>query len=217
RHQDEHRHRHPVRVHASGRRAHVLQLRRRAQGRWRGREQEDLRPARLGCRRRNRHGRPCRRGRPAPGLGRKDAEVAMSDELGRNLLGIPATLLTADEEVDARLAAGEEPVDVVAQFPASSLAWSLLADEAYDDGRTVESYAYARVGYHRGLDALRHAGWRGQGPVPYSHEPNRGFLRSLYALQRAAAAIGEASEVDRIGKFLTDSDPTAAEQIAAAE
>ncbi|HXD27918.1 MAG TPA: DUF3151 domain-containing protein [Arthrobacter sp.] len=141
----------------------------------------------------------------------------MSDELGRNLLGIPETLLTADEEVDARLAAGEEPVDVVAQFPASSLAWSLLADEAYDDGRTVESYAYARVGYHRGLDALRHAGWRGQGPVPYSHEPNRGFLRSLYALQRAAAAIGEASEVDRIGKFLTDSDPTAAEQIAAAE
>lgn len=139
----------------------------------------------------------------------------MSDALGRNLLGIPETLLTPDEEVDTRLAAGDEPVDVAAQYPASSLAWSLLADEAYDDGRTVESYAYARVGYHRGLDALRHAGWRGQGPVPYSHEPNRGFLRSLYALQRAAAAIGEASEVDRIGKFLNDSDPTAAEQIAA--
>ncbi|MDN5727626.1 MAG: DUF3151 domain-containing protein [Propionibacteriales bacterium] len=138
----------------------------------------------------------------------------MSDELGRNLLGIPATLLSAEVQVDARLEAGDEPVDVVAQYPASSLAWSLLADEAYDDGRTVESYAYARVGYHRGLDALRHAGWRGQGPVPYSHEPNRGFLRSLFALQRAAAAIGEQSEVDRIGKFLDESDPTAAGQIS---
>ena len=83
------------------------------------------------------------------------------------------------------------------------------ADEAHAEGHVVESYAYARVGYHRGLDALRKAGWRGQGPVPWAHEPNRGFLRSLYALQRAAAAIGEAEEVERIGRFLNDSDPLA--------
>lgn len=139
----------------------------------------------------------------------------MSEALGRNLLAIPETLLAPDEDVSARLEAGDEAVDLAARFPASSLPWAMLADEAYDDGRTVESYAYARVGYHRGLDALRQAGWRGQGPVPYSHEPNRGFLRSLYALQRAAAAIGEAEEVDRIGTFLNDSDPTAAERISA--
>ncbi|MGO2004415.1 MULTISPECIES: DUF3151 domain-containing protein [Micrococcaceae] len=139
----------------------------------------------------------------------------MSEALGRNLLAIPETLLAPDEDVNARLEAGDEAVDLAARFPASSLPWAMLADEAYDDGRTVESYAYARVGYHRGLDALRQAGWRGQGPVPYSHEPNRGFLRSLYALQRAAAAIGEAEEVDRIGTFLNDSDPAAAPAIEA--
>ncbi|MGN0127236.1 DUF3151 domain-containing protein, partial [Glutamicibacter soli] len=125
--------------------------------------------------------------------------------VGENLLGIPATLLPEETDVLARLEAGDEAVDLAAKFPSSSLVWALLADEAHAEGRTVESYAYARVGYHRGLDALRKAGWRGQGPVPWSHEPNRGFLRSLYALGRAAAAIGEAEEVERIGKFLNDS------------
>ena len=45
--EDERRHRHPVRVHPPDRRAHVHQLRRRAQGRRRGRQQEGLRPAQL--------------------------------------------------------------------------------------------------------------------------------------------------------------------------
>ena len=138
-------------------------------------------------------------------------------DLGRNLLGIPETLLPTEPEVDARFAAGDEAVDIAAAHPTSSLAWALLADEAYDDGRTVESYAYARVGYHRGLDALRKAGWRGQGPVPWRHEPNRGFLRSLHALGRAAAAIGESDEVERIGKFLDDSDPGAKAAIEAGQ
>lgn len=135
--------------------------------------------------------------------------------VGENLLGIPATLLPEETDVLARLEAGDEAVDLAAKFPSSSLVWALLADEAHAEGRAVESYAYARVGYHRGLDALRKAGWRGQGPVPWSHEPNRGFLRSLYALGRAAAAIGEAEEVERIGKFLNDSDPSARAAIEA--
>ncbi|MGJ9403358.1 DUF3151 domain-containing protein [Arthrobacter sp. KK5.5] len=141
----------------------------------------------------------------------------MSEGLGRNLLGIPETLLPDETEVDARLAAGDEPVDVAAAQPTSSLAWALLADDAFAEGHPVESYAYARVGYHRGLDSLRKSGWRGQGPVPWRHVPNRGFLRSLYALGRAAAAIGEADEVDRIGKFLDDSDPAAKAAIEAGE
>ena len=45
--EDERRHRHPVRVHPPGRRAHVHQLRRRAEDRRRGRQQEGLRPAQL--------------------------------------------------------------------------------------------------------------------------------------------------------------------------
>ena len=44
--QDERRHRHAVRVHPS-RRRHVVQLRRRAEDRRRGRQQEGLRPAQL--------------------------------------------------------------------------------------------------------------------------------------------------------------------------
>ncbi|MCS3493340.1 hypothetical protein M2368_002352 [Arthrobacter sp. JUb119] len=135
--------------------------------------------------------------------------------VGENLLGIPETLLPEETEVLARYEAGDEATDLAARFPASSLVWALLANEAHSEGRIVESYAFARVGYHRGLDSLRKAGWRGQGPVPWRHEPNRGFLRSLYALGRAAAAIGETEEVDRIGKFLNDSDATAKAEIEA--
>ncbi|GFZ88404.1 DUF3151 domain-containing protein [Nesterenkonia alkaliphila] len=133
--------------------------------------------------------------------------------IGKNLMEPEPTLLPAEPEVVESLAAGEEPVDLAAKHPTCSLVWALLAEEALDAGYTVEGYAYARVGYHRGLDALRANGWRGQGPVPWSHEPNRGFLRALAALGQAAAAIGEINEVDRIGKLLNDSDPTAAEQI----
>jgi hypothetical protein len=78
----------------------------------------------------------------------------------------------------------------------------------------VDAYAYARTGYHRGLDALRRAGWKGQGPIPWAHGPNRGFLRSLAALQKAAAAIGEEDEAARCAKFLADSDPEAAAALA---
>ena len=133
--------------------------------------------------------------------------------LGENLLGIPATHLPQDPELNARLAAGDEPEDLARRFPSAQLPWALMAEDAWHEGREVDSYAFARVGYHRGLDALRRAGWRGQGPVPWRHEPNRGFLRSLYALGRGAAAIGEVEEVERIGKFLNDSDPTAKDAI----
>ena len=111
----------------------------------------------------------------------------------------PGTELPADSGATA-LADGQDP----------AAAWAALADRAFAAGNVVESYAYARVGYHRGLDALRRAGWRGHGPIPWAHEPNRGFLRSLHALGRAAAAIGETDEATRCRDFLRDSDPTAA-------
>lgn len=128
--------------------------------------------------------------------------------IGENLFpGPPATLLP-DDPAAADLAAGASAEDAVRAHPASSLAWADLADEAWDAGHPVESYAYARVGYHRGLDALRRNGWKGHGPVPWSHEPNQGFLRCLRSLARAAGAIGEMDEVDRIGVFLDDCDPS---------
>jgi hypothetical protein len=131
---------------------------------------------------------------------------------GRNLLGdaIPPTLLPDDSESRTALAAGRSAEEVAAGNPTVSLAWAALAEHALAGGRPVESYAYARVGYHRGLDALRRSGWRGQGPVPWSHEPNQGFLRALAALSRAAAAIDEEPERARCVQFLLDCDPDAA-------
>ncbi|MBW1604579.1 DUF3151 domain-containing protein [Streptomyces sp. JJ66] len=128
-----------------------------------------------------------------------------------NLLGgPPPTHLPDDPGPREALAGGEAPAAVAAKFPASSLAWAQLADEAYEAGNVVESYAYARTGYHRGLDALRRSGWKGHGPVPFEHEPNRGFLRALHALARAAQAIGEQEEYERCTTFLKESSPTAA-------
>jgi hypothetical protein len=128
-----------------------------------------------------------------------------------NLLGEPpATLLPDSPSARDALARGDDPAEVAAAFPAYPAAWAALADRAFAAGSVVESYAYARVGYHRGLDSLRRAGWKGHGPVPWSHEPNQGFLRCLHALGRAAAAIGESDEAARCAQFLRDSDPDAA-------
>lgn len=128
--------------------------------------------------------------------------------VGMNLLdGPPPTLLPADPAPAQAIAAGEDPAAVAATYPTSSLAWAVLADQAWADGRVIESYAFARVGYHRGLDALRRNGWKGHGPVPWAHEPNQGFLRCLRSLGRAAGEIGEADEQARIRDFLADCDP----------
>lgn len=135
--------------------------------------------------------------------------------IGENLLGPEPTLLPADAEVTAALAAGNDIDAVVRAHPESPLAWAMLANAADAAGREIEAYAFARVGYHRGLDALRRAGWRGTGPVPWAHEPNRGVLRALYALRRAAAQIGETAEVERLGEFLHGADPAAIPAIEA--
>jgi hypothetical protein len=106
--------------------------------------------------------------------------------------------------------AGDAPPDVVVGHPESPLAWATLAEAALAEGSDdVMAYAFARVGYHRSLDLLRRNGWKGQGPVPWDHVPNRGFLRALAALARAAAAIGEVPEEERCRQFLRDSSPEA--------
>lgn len=133
---------------------------------------------------------------------------------GINLLGEPpATLLPGDPEAEAALAAGTDPAEVAAAHPAASAAWAALAERALESGglpATVEGYAYARTGYHRGLDALRRNGWKGHGPVPWSHEPNRGFLRCVTMLARAAEGIGETAEQERCTQLLRDCDPSLA-------
>ena len=138
----------------------------------------------------------------------------MSTPMDQNLLGgPPPTYLPDDPAPREQLAEGVDPYAVAADHPTSSLAWAVLADQAYAEGRTVESYAFARVGYHRGLDVLRRNGWKGHGPVPWEHEPNRGFLRCLHALARAATDIGEVDEATRCTLFLRESSSAAADAL----
>jgi hypothetical protein len=94
---------------------------------------------------------------------------------------------------------------VVAEFPRSLTAWAALGDLGRDP---VERYAAYRVGYHRGLDALRANGWRGSGYVRWEHPSNRGFLRALVGLGAMATTIGETDEAERIELFLGQLDPS---------
>jgi hypothetical protein len=126
------------------------------------------------------------------------------------MAGPPPTYLPEDP-ADTELADGDAPVDVVRRHPASPAAWAALAGQARDQGADdVTVYAFARVGYHRSLDLLRRNGWKGHGPVPWEHEPNRGFLRALALLALSARAIGEVDEWQRCSEFLRDSSPSAA-------
>ena len=186
------------------------QLRRRAQGRRRGRQQEAVRPARLGQGGRGRHGRSDRRGLRAPAR-RRDPRVTMSTDGG--LLGVPETRLPVDPAA-ARLGAGEDAETVAAAYPVV-VAGVGAAGRAGPRRRPDRSRPTRTrgPGTTAALDALRRAGWRGQGPIPWSHEPNQGFLRALAALHRAARAIGETEEEQRTATFLRDSSREAAETL----
>ena len=132
---------------------------------------------------------------------------------GDLMAGPPPTHLPHDPASDA-LSSGTSPVDAVRQFPASPIAWAALASEAAAaQSDPVIVYAYSRVGYHRSLDMLRRNGWKGHGPVPWEHEPNRGFLRALALLALAARAIGETQEWERCADFLRDSSPTGYDEL----
>ncbi|KQT92167.1 hypothetical protein ASG49_09460 [Marmoricola sp. Leaf446] len=135
--------------------------------------------------------------------------------LGRDLMAGPPPTELPQDPAATELESGAPAAEVVRRHPESPLAWATLAEAALADGEVddVTAYAYARVGYHRSLDSLRRNGWKGHGPVPWSHEPNRGFLRALAALTTAAGRIGEDHEQQRCADFLRDSSPEAADQL----
>jgi Protein of unknown function (DUF3151) len=128
--------------------------------------------------------------------------------------GVPETVIPeAPGQVQGALARAQAvPEDqrkaalaaVAASFPRFIDVWAELAEISTD---TIEGYAYARVGYHRGLDTLRGAGWRGSGYVRWRYPSNRGFLRALDQLRVRAAAIGEKDEEERCFLFLHQLDP----------
>lgn len=152
----------------------------------------------------------------------------MSDHAPVSLTsGVPETVLPEADEGAVRALAGAEQLPagerrpalaaVAAADPAFLAAWAALAEDRLGGPATVgggpagedavAAYAYARVGYHRGLDALRRAGWRGSGFVRWSRPSNRGFLRSLDCLRRAAGLMGEGEEEQRCLLFLHQLDP----------
>jgi hypothetical protein len=128
--------------------------------------------------------------------------------------GLPETILddpprVARERLESALLRPpgqrrEAVSDVVRSFPWWSESWAELGDLARDD---VEAYGCYRVGYHRGLDALRKSGWRGSGYVRWREPSNRGFLRCVEGLRSAAASIGETDEEERCAIFLRQLDP----------
>ncbi len=131
----------------------------------------------------------------------------------QNLLaGAPGETRLPADPGESHLATSESAARTAAAHPDSLLAWAALAESALDRGDLdgdVAAYAYARTGYHRGLDALRRNGWRGSGLVPWEHEPNRGWLRALAALSIAAGRVGETEEQQRCSQFLRDSSESA--------
>ena len=127
--------------------------------------------------------------------------------IGQDLFGGPPPTHIPSDGSDALFAAGKGADEVAKAFPASPLPWAMLADEAWAQGRVLESYAFARTGYHRGLDRLRQNEWRGSGYVRWRHETNRGFLRALAGLSQSAGVIGEANEEQRGKDFIVQLDP----------
>ena len=107
------------------------------------------------------------------------------------MAGPPPTHLPADPAADALAAGadhGRRRTPLSRRRPSPGRRWPPRPPTPGADPVTV--YAYARVGYHRSLDLLRRNGWKGHGPVPWEHEPNRGFLTclALLASPRARSA-----------------------------
>ncbi len=127
----------------------------------------------------------------------------------KDMLAPDPVHLPADEAAEKMRQEGATAADIVQANPKDSAAWADLAEEALAAGDVVPGYAYARTGYHRGLDALRGNGWKGFGSVPWEHQPNQGVLRAISALAKAARAIGEDEEYDRCLALLQDCDQQA--------
>lgn len=135
-------------------------------------------------------------------MANESAEISIGPPLGETVLPpVPSdwaeALAAAASDVEAVRA-------VVRSYPRFIAAWARLGQLSDDD---VAAYAYFRTGYHRGLDALRQAGWRGSGYVRYSAPGNRGFLQALDGLATMAGRIGEEDEETRCRQFLRQLDP----------
>src|SRR5215469_3495165 len=107
------------------------------------------------------------RARPTGDRGRRGRLIADRGRIGamahENLLATPTpppTYLPEEAEATAARSSGADPASVAWKFPSFCAAWADLAEQAMtkEPPDPVAAYAYARTGYHRGLDQLRRAG-----------------------------------------------------------
>lgn len=103
---------------------------------------------------------------------------------------------------------GVGPVDQ--QLPSVDAHWQdkLSTALAVPEHQRRSALSAVRVGYHRGLDALRANGWRGAGYVRWTYPSDRGFLNCLRGLGASARRIGEIDEAERCKQFLLQLDPS---------
>lgn len=139
------------------------------------------------------------------------ADDAPAEPIRMSVSG-PEPFVLPEEPVEVRSAidgarSTDDPLGglraVTAANPSSLLAWSALGDA---EPELIHRYASYRLGYHRGLDALRGNGWRGTGDVRWSAPTNRAFLRCLLGLHLMSRQIGDVAEADRTLQFLYQLD-----------
>ncbi len=134
----------------------------------------------------------------------------MSETLGISPKPPETVLPEVDASLLAKLVESIESNDLnsvellTAENPTNLFCWATLAVMSES---VITKYAYARIGYHRGLDSLRANGWRGSGYVRSNTASNRGFLTCLALLHHYAGEIGEDSEFERCKEFLIQLDP----------
>ncbi len=102
----------------------------------------------------------------------------------------------------------------MAEHPSSPLAWAELADLADSEGRFIEAFAYAAVAVDLAREVLVASGWSQGDALPWSHEPNRAYLRALDAQRRAAEHLGVGERARRLADELASADPEAPARIA---
>lgn len=133
-----------------------------------------------------------------------DRPIHLTSGIPTTVLPLPDPALAGALELAVRAGDRDQVATIVAAAPRLLDGWAALGELGRDH---IERYAYYRIGYHRGLDALRANGWRGSGYVRWGEGGNDGFLRCLRGLQQMAAAIGEDDEAERCQVFLLQLDP----------
>jgi|TARA_B100000902_G_scaffold26900_1_gene32425 hypothetical protein len=146
------------------------------------------------------------------------------NEVKLNRGGLPETILPAEDSeildgIEEALSSGS-PSETNDPFIISQVINKLLKlVEAYPDSIAIwtqlgvlspermKGYAFFRLAYHRGLDALRKNGWRGSGFVRWEHPSNQSFLRALHGLQMLSKEIGDDEEAARCHHFLFQLEP----------